>query len=214
VAFVDGIRERMAERTVRPYRFVLLAVAVGTSVGLGLALFHGSTAPAAQPPPLEAQVTWPAGSKPAPPLALRDQNGMPFSLAAVRGHPVLITFLDSHCRSECPVEGRVLRDVLDRMPGAVLAVVSVDPWADTWVSARAFGAKAGWKSRWHWLLGNRLTLARVWAAYHIAVKRTPGNVLHSTALYVVDGRGDLRDGFLFPFTAGSVVRSVQALERS
>lgn len=204
----------MADRTVRPYRFVLFAAAVGTAIGLGLALLHGSKAPAAQPPPLEAQVTWAPGSKPAPRLALRDQNGMPFSLTSVRGRAVLITFLDSHCRSACPVEGRVLRDVLDRIPGAVLAVVSVDPWADTWVSARAFGAKAGWTSRWYWLLGNRRTLAPVWAAYHIAVKRTPGDILHSTALYVVDGRGDLRAGFLFPFTAASVVRSVQALGRS
>ncbi|TMK70384.1 MAG: SCO family protein [Actinobacteria bacterium] len=206
----------MAERTVRPYRFVLLAAALGTSIGLGLALARGSKAPAAQPPPqLEAQVTWPAGSKPAPPLRLRDQNGAPFSLRALRGRPVLVTFLDSHCRSACPVEGRVLRDVLDRLSAtrAVLAVVSVDPWADTRLSARAFGAKAGWKSRWHWLLGNERTLARVWTAYHIAVKRTPGDVLHSTALYVVDTRGDLRAGFLFPFAATSVVRTVQALER-
>jgi len=206
----------MPDRTARPYRFVLLAAALGTAIGLALALLHGSKAPAAQPPRLEAQVTWPAGSKPAPPLALRDQNGARFSLGALRGRPLLVTFLDSHCRSECPVEGRVLRDVLARLSpaGAVLAVVSIDPWADTWVSARAFAARAGWSGRWHWLLGSRHTLAPVWAAYHIAVKRTPGDVLHSTALYVVDGHGDLRDGFLFPFTAASVVRSVQALQRS
>ena len=197
----------------RRYGLVLLAAAVGTAIGLVAALLHDSGAPAAQPPPPEAQVTWPVGAKPAPRLALRDQDGTRFSLAALRGRVVLVTFLDSRCRSACPVEGRVLRDVLDRVSstGAVLAVVSVDPWADTAESARTFAAKAGWRGSWHWLLGAGRSLAPVWRAYHIAVRRTPGDIVHSVALYVVDGRGDLRAGYLFPFPAAAVARTVRAL---
>ena len=190
-----------------------LAAAIGILVGLTAALLRSSHAPAAGPGPLHAQVTWMSGMKHAPPFTLRDQRGRSVSLRSLQGHPVLVTFLDSQCKRECPVEGRVLRDVLgdSKDTGAVLLVVSVDPWADTPVSARAFAAHARWRGNWHWLLGDRAALTPVWRGFNIAVKRVPGDVLHSAALYVLDPRGDLRAAYLFPFAAGSVASDVRRL---
>jgi protein SCO1/2 len=200
----------------RPPRYALVAfaAAIGVFVGLTAALLRTSHAPAAGPGPLHAQVTWAAGAKRAPPFDLRDQRGRSVSLRSLQGHPVLVTFLDSQCKRECPVEGRVLRDVLGGLngTGAVLLVVSVDPWADTPTSARAFAAHARWHGNWHWLLGNRAALAPVWRGFNIAVKRVPGDVLHSAALYVIDPRGDLRAAYLFPFSAGTVASDVRRLE--
>ena len=107
----------------------------------------------------------------------------------------------------------MLHDVLRRTKGtgAVAVVVSVDPWADTPASARTFASRAGWSGDWHWLLGNKAALAPVWRAYSIAVKRTPGDIIHSTALYVIGPLGDLRAGYLFPFSTQAVVQSVQRL---
>ena len=51
----------------------------------------------------------------------------------------------------------------------------------------------------------------VWRGFNIAVKRVPGDVLHSAALYVLDPRGDLRAAYLFPFAAGSVASDVRRL---
>src|SRR5713101_7072453 len=194
-------------------RLVVFAATIGIAVGVAAALVHRSQGSAAQPSPLRAQITWPAGTKPAPGLALRDQNGAAISLESLRGHAVLLTFLDSKCVRECPIEGHVLGDVFRRMKGtgAVALVVSVDPWADTPGSARTFAARAGWSGNWHWLLGDRAALAPVWRAYNIAVKRTPGDVLHSAALYVIDSSGNLRAGYLFPFSADSVTHDVQQL---
>ena len=144
---------------------------------------------------------------------MRDQNGATVSLESLRGRVVLLTFLDSKCVRECPIEGHVLGDVFRRMKGtsAVALVVSVDPWADTPRSARTFAARAGWTGNWRWLLGSRAALAPVWRAYNIAVKRTPGDILHSTALYLIDSGGHLRAGYLFPFSAVSVAQDVQRL---
>jgi protein SCO1/2 len=94
---------------------------------------------------------------------------------------------------------------------AAALVVSVDPWADTPRSARTFAARAGWSGNWRWLLGDRAALAPVWRAYNIAVRRTPGDILHSTALYLIDPDGHLRAGYLFPFSADSVAQDVQRL---
>jgi protein SCO1/2 len=194
-------------------RLVLFAATTGIAIGLAAALVHRSQGSAAQPSPLRAQITWPAGAKPAPGLALRDQSGATISLQSLRGRVVLLTFLDSRCTRECPIEGHVLRDVFRRMQGAsaVALVVSVDPWADTPASARTFAARAGWSGNWQWLLGDKAALAPVWRAYNIAVKRTPGDILHSTALYLIDPAGDLRAGYLFPFSAAAVAQDVQRL---
>ncbi|TMK33577.1 MAG: SCO family protein [Actinobacteria bacterium] len=190
---------------------VVVAAVAGSAVGTVLAVQRPASSAAA--PELQAQVVWPAGAKPAPNFALRDQDGKLVTLASERGRPVLVTFLDSRCKRECPVEGRTLADVQRRTAasGAVLAVVSIDPWADTPGSARKFAAEAGWRGDWHWLLGKKARLAPVWRAYNIAVKRTPGDILHSTALYLIDARGDLRAGYLFPFSPGVVAHDVRRL---
>jgi len=203
----------MPRRPPPQLRFVLFAATIGIAIGLAAALLHRSQRSAAQPSPLRAQITWAAGAKPAPGLALRDQRGATISLQSLRGRVVLLTFLDSRCTRECPIEGHVLRDVLRRIQGtgAVAVVVSVDPWADTPASARTFAARAGWSGNWQWLLGDKAALAPVWRAYNIAVKRTPGDILHSTALYVIDPVGDLRAGYLFPFSADAVAQDVQRL---
>jgi protein SCO1/2 len=201
-------------RPPRQLGFVLIAAAIGTVIGLLAALLrHGSESPAAQASFLKAQVTWAAGAKPSPPVALRDQSGQTVSLRSLHGHVVLLTFLDSKCKSACPIEGRALRNVLQRVraTGAVPVVVSVDPWADTPASARAFAAHAEWAGNWHWLLGSRAKLAPVWRAYDVGVKRTPGDILHTVVLYVIDPRGDLRAGYLFPFPARAVAETVQQL---
>jgi protein SCO1/2 len=203
----------MPRRLPLQLRLAVFAATIGIAVGVAAALVHRSQGSAAQPGPLRAQITWAAGAKAAPGLALRDQSGATVSLKSLRGRVVLLTFLDSKCTRECPIEGHVLGDVFDRMKGtsAVALVVSVDPWADTPRSARTFAARAGWSGNWRWLLGNKAALAPVWRAYNIAVKRTPGDILHSTALYLIDPGGHLRAGYLFPFSADSVAQDVQRL---
>src|SRR5438105_13901216 len=95
------------------YAFLVVAATLGVAIGLGAALLRSSRAPAAQQEvqPLSAQASWPSGAKRAPAFSLRDQAGRMLSLSALRGHPVLLTFLDSVCKKECPLEGRALRDV-------------------------------------------------------------------------------------------------------
>ena len=197
------------------YAFVVLAATLGVAIGLGAALIRSSHAPAAQPElqPLAAQATWPAGAKRAPAFSLRDQTGRALSLNALRGHAVLLTFLDSVCKKECPIEGRALRDVQQnlRTTGAVTVVVSVDPWADTRASAISFAHKSKWEGTWYWLLGSRARLAPVWRAYSIGVKRERGDIAHSVVLYLIDSRGYLRAGYLFPFSTSTVVHDVHSV---
>ena len=70
------------------------------------------TAPALPAQALPADINWPAGSRPAPGFALRDQSGRLVSLSSRRGHPVLLTFMDSHCKLLCTLEGPAIGRVL------------------------------------------------------------------------------------------------------
>src|SRR2546422_8835877 len=171
----------MPRRLPLQLRLVVVGAAIGIARGVAAALADRSQGSATQSSPLRAQIAWAAGAKPAPGLALRDQNGATVSLESLGGRVVLLTFLDSKCVRECPIEGHVLGDVFRRMKGtsAVALVVSVDPWADTPRSARTFAARAGWTGNWRWLLGSRAALAPVWRAYNIAVHRPPGDILPS-----------------------------------
>ena len=206
------MRKRAAPRSA----LIVLAATVGVAVGLGAALVHNdkqSSVTNLEVQPLAAQTTWASGVKRAPSFSLRDQAGRLVSLHTLRGRPVLLTFLDSVCKLECPVEGLVLRDVQRRLAGtgAVTAVVSVDPWADTGATAKAFARKSKWQGTWYWLLGTRARLSPIWRAYGIPVRRERGDIAHSVALYLIDSHGYLRAGYLFPFSASTVAHDVRAV---
>ena len=145
------------------------------------------------PSGLVADIVIPPKSMAAPDFTLLDQDGKPVSVSALRGRVVAITFLDSHCKQLCPLEGDQLGQVQRSLgAGAHLSVlvVSVAPATDTPSSERAFAATHRWSGDWHWLIGTPDQLAAVWKAYSIAVQNTPDNILHSSVLYLVD-----RDGF-------------------
>jgi cytochrome oxidase Cu insertion factor (SCO1/SenC/PrrC family) len=94
----------------------------------------------------------------------------------------------------------------------VLVVVSVNP-KDTAASVRA--AVRSWGlagvAPWHWLMGTHAQLTPVWAAYHIFVKPTRGDISHTEAMYLLDRRGDERSGYLFPYLPASVSHDMRIL---
>jgi protein SCO1 len=160
---------------------------------------------------------WGPGERPAPDFRLRDQRGRRVSLASFRGRPVVLAFLDSHCGKLCPVEGRQLSDLADGLPpGARPAVVavSVNP-RDTPASARRAAGRWGWANlRWSWLLGSHGELAPVWRAYSIFVRPTAGDIQHTSALYLIDGRGDIRSAYTVPVATASLLHDVRTIESS
>ncbi len=73
--------------------------------------------------------------RPAPDLALTDQNGQPFALSALRGQWVLLTFGYTTCPDVCPVTLAHLRQTREMLgdagPEWRVVFASVDPARDT-----------------------------------------------------------------------------------
>lgn len=200
-------RRPRPDRSRLPLRWLALLLAaaavLGVAGGFLLQRLHAAAAPPALPT-FHGQASWAAGSRSAPGFSLRDQTGSLVSLPALRGKPVLLTFLDSRCHAECPIEGRMLGSILSRLPAAdrpTLVVLTVNPRGDTPASIRR--AMAEWNLagpwRWHWLNGSRAQLASVWKAYGITIVPESGDIVHSLALYLIDHRGYERTAYLFPF---------------
>jgi protein SCO1/2 len=203
---------------------LLAAVLLGLGVGIGVHLLTSGSSPAPAVVStrfgMHGEAAWAAGAQPAPATnSLRDQTGRPFSLAALRGRSVAVVFFDSHCKQECPLEGRALAAAEQALPSTerpVLVAVSVNP-ADTSGSAaraaRAWGLTGG--APWHWLMGTRAQLAPVWKAYHVFVSPHPinGDIAHTEALYLVDRRGFERSAYLWPFAGKFVTMDLRTLAR-
>jgi cytochrome oxidase Cu insertion factor (SCO1/SenC/PrrC family) len=221
------------EGTVRPSRAatprpawiaacLFVAVILGVGVGFGVHRLTGGSAAAPATVStrfgMHGEAAWATGTRPAPVIdTLRDQTGELFSLASLRGRSVAIVFFDSHCKQECPLEGRALAAAEQPLPPArrpVLVAVSVNP-VDTPASvtsaARAWGLAS--VAPWHWLMGTRKQLEPVWAEYHIYVSPHPvnGDIEHTEAVYLVDRRGYMRSGYMYPFLSRFVTGDLRTI---
>jgi protein SCO1 len=83
----------------------------------------------------------PAGVR-APDFTLSDQDGERVSMRALRGKPVIVTFLYTTCDETCPAQAQTVRGALDDLGEDIPALaVAVDPPRDTAERARVFLAK-------------------------------------------------------------------------
>jgi len=216
-----------APRAVRRLRWALwgAVLLVGLAAVLALVLLaHGNSsstsgAPQASDAP---SATWAAGAVRAPGFRLTDQAGSPFSLAALRGRPVIITFIDPLCRNYCPIEAQRLNDVVRSLPAGsrpAIVAVSVNVYGNARANLLQDARKWRLVRQWRWGIGGESQLASVWKGYHVGVlvttKKVAGvtvhNVAHTEAAYVIDPSGYERALFLWPYSAEAVAHAIRDL---
>lgn len=146
------------------------------------------------PPAGFAGAVRPTGIAPVDFGSVRDERGRPLSLAAMRGKPVVVTFLYTTCKDTCPLTAQQIRIALDDLGHDVPAVaISVDPANDTPARARTFGLKQGTEGRIRWALGSRAQLRRLWDGYFVDPQTADSE--HTASTVLLDGRGVQRVGY-------------------
>ncbi len=153
----------------------------------------------------------PSGLK-APDFKLRNQDGDPISMRSLRGKPVVVTFLYTHCEDSCPAQAQTVRGALDQLGHDVPAIaVAVDPPNDTEASARAFLSEQRALGRIDFVLGSRRELRPVWEGFHIAAQGVTRE--HQARFTLVDARGYQRVGFPgFAATPEGLAHDLRILE--
>jgi cytochrome oxidase Cu insertion factor (SCO1/SenC/PrrC family) len=166
--------------------------------------------------------SWGASDRRAPDFSLRDEDGRPVSVAANRGHPVIVTFIDPLCRNFCPLEAQVLNQMERQIPAAhrpVIIAVSVDVYANARRYLRQDDREWRLVPEWRWAVGRPADLAAVWKNYRIGVKvrtwRINGTVTyridHTEAAYVLDATGHERALFAWPFNPQDLEQVIRQL---
>ncbi len=168
-------------------------------------------------------VSWARGVRAAPGFSLQDQNRQTVSLAALRGRPLIVTFIDPLCRNFCPLEAKVLNTVVGGLPATkrpAIIAVSVNRWGNARSNLLEDVEKWHLVPEWRWAIGRPAALAAVWRNYQIAVQATSKTIAgvtvheiaHTEASYLIDGTGHERALFLWPFGAREVEQAITALD--
>jgi cytochrome oxidase Cu insertion factor (SCO1/SenC/PrrC family) len=187
--------------------WALVAALAVAAVVVYLAARPKSDAAPVMPVSDAAAATWPAQRKAAPPFSLKDEHGSAFSLASLRGRPVIVTFIDPLCRELPPA----------RRP--TIVAVSVNVYGNAPHILRQDREKWNLSSHWRWGVADERTLSRVWKDYNVQVlvqtKTIAGievhQIGHTEAAYVIDGTGHQRALFLWPYDSSGVVRALRGL---
>ena len=128
-AIISAVRSSCSPGSALITHVAIMAVVVLLLAAVAAALFF-ALRPSHQAPPSAPQsagpaATWAAGERPAPAFNLLDERGDPFSLASLRGRPVIVTFIDPLCRDYCPIEAQRLNDVASAFPHGSKVVQTV-----------------------------------------------------------------------------------------
>ena len=177
---------------------VALAAAIVGIVGASVSNNNSTDRPASDPIVSGPQSPFEGAELPdgvrAPDFSLRDENGRRVRMREYRGEPVIVTFLYSHCKTECPVQAQQIKGALDRLRHDLPALaVSVDPPGDTPKSIKSFNRKMGVTGRIRWIRGTEKQLRRLWKGFAI-VPQTPTQE-HLARIVLIDAKGVQRVGF-------------------
>lgn len=150
---------------------------------------------------------------PAADFTLDDQDGRPVRVARLRGEPVVVTFMYTTCKNDCPTMTQQLRGALDDLGHDVpVLAVSVDPKNDTPERARAFLARQQMTGRMRFLLGDEAQLQRVWRTF--GVQPQADGREHSASVILLDRGGVARVSFpVDQLTPEGVEHDLRVLER-
>lgn len=186
----------MSRRTAAWSLGALVALA---AAALAVAHMRGASgqgvATGSAPPSVEAGGGFPIRAKPAPGFTLTDQFGRAVSLSSLRGHEVVLAFIDSRCQTVCPLTAAILRSALQRIgpddaDRVDLVAVNADPAATRVADVYRFSRETGMLHEWQYLTGSPAQLKAIYSAYQVYVCVEPdGDVVHTAAIYLIDPRG-------------------------
>ena len=174
---------------------VLLPVLVGVIVYSLLPAGRQSTAIVSGPRPGPYRGSQPPKGILVPNFAMRDYHGKLVRTRALRGKAVLVTFLDTDCKTKCPLIASAVGDALrllapsERGQVAPLAL-SVNPKRDTPARARRF-LRQRQALGLDFLVGTLKEMRPVWRQFHIVAAAETGSAdIHSADVRIYDRKGE------------------------
>jgi cytochrome oxidase Cu insertion factor (SCO1/SenC/PrrC family) len=134
----------------------------------------------------------------APDFNLVDQFGHPASLSSMRGREVVLAFIDSRCKSLCPLTANIMYDAKARLGTSAssrvtLVAINANPTATSIATVQAWSINHGMLHQWLFLTGSAQQLQAVYHQYGVYVQvDSSGNDVHDPSMYIIDAQGHER----------------------
>jgi protein SCO1 len=121
----------------------------------------------------------------------RDQTGAARALSSLRGAPVLLAMIYTHCTATCPLAVSELKRIAALEPDSRFVLVSLDPQRDDEKRLADYAAERSLDpSRWTLLTGSDADVRDLAATLGVRYRRvTPEDLAHSNLITLLDRDG-------------------------
>jgi protein SCO1 len=146
-------------------------------------------------PPKKGEIGRKAVKTSVPDFVLLDQDGKPFQFAKTRGKLVLVTFVFTACPDLCPLltaKFAAIQRALEEAQRSDYLFLSIttDPQRDTPAVLKSYAERYRADFRhWVFLTGSPKELRRVWDGFGVTVRKSGGEIQHTTLTTLIDQQG-------------------------
>ena len=134
----------------------------------------------------------------APDFTLTDQFAHPVTLSSLRGHEVVLAFIDSECKTLCPLTSTIMYTAKAELPASaskqvLLVAVNANPNATSIASVQAWSINHGMLHQWEFLTGTAQQLQSIYSRFKIYVQVNPDkSITHDPIIFIIDAQGHER----------------------
>lgn len=131
----------------------------------------------------------------APDFKLTDQFGKSFTLSSLRGHEVVLAFIDSRCTTLCPLTAEIMYDARVNLGATAasqieLVAVNANPTATSVTTVQDWSIKHGMLHQWLFLTGTAQQLDAIYRQYKVYDQVNPdGTIEHDPLTLIIDAQG-------------------------
>ena len=174
--------------------FAAAGIVTAAIIGVLLVTHPNSTGPESPPPGAYRGSAHP-GEIRLPAFSLRDQDGTRVSTRDLSDRVVVLTFLDTDCKSSCPIIAGIVGAAIPRLTaaerGRVKALaITVNPAADSRAKVRQFLRDHRAAGSLDFLGGSLSELQPVWQVFQVLAVPESGDAdIHSAPVRIYDRRG-------------------------
>jgi cytochrome oxidase Cu insertion factor (SCO1/SenC/PrrC family) len=137
----------------------------------------------------------------APDFTLIDQFGHSLTFSSLRGHEVVLAFIDSRCKDVCPLTATIMYDAKARLKASAasqveLVAINANPTATSVTEVQAWSIAHGMLHQWKFLTGTTQQLESVYHRFHVYIQvDSSGRDIHDPITFIIDAQGHERLSF-------------------